>query len=479
MRLKKHPILKFKRKKKITFFYEGQPIIAYENEPIAAALHAAGITTLSESIRFHRARGFFCAIGKCASCVMEVDGVSNVRTCIVPATQGMKVKKQIKSKVSPEEFSGTKLFKKTPVIKTDFAIVGGGPAGLSAAIYAARFGIKPMIIEENFLMGGQLIKQTHKFFGSKSLYASIRGIDIAKILINDAQEKGVDIWTSSSVVGFFSGNTLGVIKEGRYYKVKAKTILISTGASEKSISFSGNDLPGVYGAGAIQTLMNVYGIIPGKKVLILGAGNIGVIVAYQLLQAGIEVVAVVEALPRIGAYIVHSAKLKRLGVPILTSHTISHVFGKDRVEQAEIVGINNKWQKIPGTEKRFNVDTVGLAVGLSPSVEILSQAGANMTYIPELGGYITLHNINMETSIPGTFIAGDISGIEEASSAMLEGRIAGLNASKKIIGENKEIEQEISKNQKELVGLREGPFGEKIRIGNQKLYKEAENNGIY
>lgn len=479
MRLEKHPILKFKRKKEITFFYEGQPIITYEDEPIAAALHATGITTLSESPRFHRDRGFFCAIGKCASCVMEVDGVSNVRTCIVPAKYGMKVKKQTEANIFSEEFSGSQIFKQTPVIKTDFAIVGGGPAGLSAAVYASRFGIKPLIIEENFLIGGQLIKQTHKFFGSKSHYASTRGIDIAKILINETQERGINIWTSSSVVGFYPGNILGVVKEGKYYKIEAKTILISTGASEKSILFPGNDLPGVYGAGAIQTLMNVYGIAPGKRALILGAGNIGVIVAYQLLQAGIEVVAVAEALPRIGAYIVHSAKLKRLGVPIFTSHTISYVFGKDKVEQAEIVEINHKWQKIQGTEKRLNVDTVGLAVGLSPSVEILSQAGAKMTYIPELGGHISLHNMNMETSIPRVFIAGDISGIEEASSAMLEGRIAGLNAAKKIIGKNKELEREIIKNQKELVELREGPFGEKIRIGNKKLYKEAKDNGIH
>jgi sarcosine oxidase subunit alpha len=85
------------------------------------------------------------------------------------------------------------------------------------------------------------------------------------------------------------------------------------------IPFKGNDIPGVYGAGAIQTLMNVYGIAPGKKVLMVGAGNIGVIVAYQLLQAGIEVAAVIEGLPRIGAYLVHSAKIKRLGVPIYTS----------------------------------------------------------------------------------------------------------------------------------------------------------------
>ena len=479
MRLNKHPILEFKRKKKVTIFFEDQPVEAFEGEPVGAALHAAGVTTLSDSLKFHRPRGFFCAIGKCASCIMEVDEVLNVKTCIEPVKDGMRVKKQSDSKILPVEFSGASKFKETPIFETDFAIVGGGPAGLSAAVYAAKNGIKPLIIEENFLLGGQLIKQTHKFFGSRSHYANVRGIDIAKILIDEADKNGVDNWTSSSVIGYYPDHILGVIKERKYFKVKARTILVATGASEKMIPFPGNDMPGVYGAGAIQTLMNVFGIPPGKKVLMVGAGNIGVIVAYQLLQAGIEVAAVCEALPRVGSYLVHSAKLRRLGVPIYTSHTISRVWGKDKVEGAEIVEIDENWQRIPGTEKDFDLDTVGLAVGLSPSVEILSQAGAKTGYFPELGGHVSLHDANMETSIPGIYIAGDNSGIEEASSAMMEGRIAGLSAAEKILGRKNKIVKEREENQKELEELRKGPFGEKIRIGNKKLLDEAKKNGLY
>ena len=478
MRIDKHPILEFAREKKITFYYEGQPVTAYEGESITAALHAAGITTLSESFRFHRPRGLYCAIGKCASCIMEVDGVPNMRTCIIPVKEGMRVKPQSKSMVPPEAFTGYPEFKETPTIEIDFAIVGGGPAGLSAALYAARYGIKPLIIEENFLLGGQLIKQTHKFFGSRSHYAGVRGIDIAGILIKEARKKEIETWTSSSVIGYYPGNILGVERQGKYVRVKAKTILIATGASEKMVPFIGNDLPGVYGAGAIQTLMNVYGITPGEKVLMVGAGNIGVIVAYQLLQAGVEVAAVIEGLPRIGAYLVHSAKIKRLGVPIYTSHTISRVFGSSHVQGAEAVEVDKQWQPMAGTEKKFDCDTVGLAVGLSPSIEILSQAGAKQTYIPELGGYINLHNENMETSLPGVFVAGDISGIEEASSAMMEGRIAGLSAAKKVSGGSPELIEEREKNRLELKELREGPFGEKIRSGNQKLEEEARKNGL-
>ncbi len=478
MRLTKHPILDFERKKKVTFYYEGQPIEAYEGEPIAAALHSAGITTLSHSLRFNRPRGLFCAIGKCAACVMEVDGAPNVRTCIVPAKEGMQVKPQNKSQVEPLDFKGLSTYKEPPVIDTDFAIVGGGPAGLSAAVYASRFGVKPLIIEENFLMGGQLIKQTHKFFGSSSHHASVRGVDIATLLMKEAQERNVEMWSSSSVIGLYPDNTLGVVKDDRYYKVRAKTILVATGASEKMITFPGNDLPGVYGAGAIQTLMNVYGIVPGQKVLMVGAGNIGVIVGYQLLQAGIDVVAVVEALPRVGAYMVHSAKMQRLGIPIYTTHTIKKVWGKDRVEGAEIVQLDKNWQQVPGTEKTFDVDTIGLAVGLSPSVEILLQGGAEIAYIPELGGYVAMRNRNMETSLPGVFVAGDAAGIEEASSAMMEGRIAGLTAAEKINGSSPELDEERNKNKKELDDLRDGPFGEKTNLGNEKLYKEGEQYGL-
>jgi sarcosine oxidase subunit alpha len=409
---------------------------------------------------------------------MEVNGVPNVRTCIIPVEEGMQVKPQSKAEVSSDATFQHPIFRDVPVVEKDFVIVGGGPAGLSAALYAKKYGISPLIVEENFLMGGQLIKQTHKFFGSRSHYAGIRGIDIAQILIKDLQKEEIETWTSSSVIGYYPDNILGVVKEGRYIKVKAKAILIATGASEKMVPFLGNDLPGVYGAGAIQTLTNVYGIAPGQRVIMVGAGNIGVIVAYQLLQANIDVAAVVEALPRVGAYMVHSAKLKRLGVPIFTGHTIANVMGAGHVEGAKIVAIDDKWQPISGSEKTFELDTIGLAVGLSPSIEILSQAGAKQAFIPELGGYINLHNHNLETSLPGVFVAGDIAGIEEASSAMMEGRIAGLSAAERIIGANKELQKERQHNHQELAGLREGPFGEKIRQGTKKLYLEAEKHGL-
>ena len=473
MHIKQHPILTFERKERITFSYNGKSLKAYAGETIAAALHANGIKVLSHSLRYHRPRGFFCAIGKCSSCMMEVDAIPNVKTCMVLVREGMTVcsqsgwgkLKKLESDTAPGDFE-------LPVLKTDIAVIGGGPAGLSAAQYASKFGAGIMVFDENPRMGGQLIKQTHMFFGSKEHHAKTRGMDIGKKLLA-SMGRTVSLFPEAPVVGFYPPFQLAVMKDRRLHQVHAKKIIVATGASENMLAFPNNDLPGVYGAGAVQTLMNVHGILPGKKVLMIGAGNIGVIVSYQLLQAGVEVKAVVEALPVIGAYQVHASKIRRCGVPILTGHTIKEALGRDKVEGAVIVQLDDRWKEIPGTERHLEVDTICLAVGLSPSSEIFAQAGCRMAHIPELGGEIPWRNENMETSVKGLYVAGDVAGIEEASSAMLEGRLAGLDSVEKCSGPSPEISALKKETRQSLKALRAGPFGEKTRIGEQKLAREA------
>ncbi|MCX8014424.1 MAG: FAD-dependent oxidoreductase, partial [candidate division WOR-3 bacterium] len=213
----------------------------------------------------------------------------------------------------------------------EIAIVGAGPAGLSAGIVSAELGAKVVIIDDNPVVGGQLIKQTHKFFGSKSHYCGVRGIDIAQILAQKIQHPNITLLLDATVIGYFENNILGVVQKDRFHKIYAPQIIFATGAQENLIAFPNNDLPGVYGAGAVQTLMNVHGVLPGKRALMVGSGNIGLIVSYQMLQAGIEVVCVIEIMPKIGGYHVHAAKLQRAGVPILTSYTIKYALGKDWV----------------------------------------------------------------------------------------------------------------------------------------------------
>lgn len=356
--------------------------------------------------------------------------------------------------------------------ETDIAIIGGGPAGLSAAIYAASLGARVTLVDDGLELGGQLIKQTHKFFGSEKQFAGIRGIEIAKKMIQDIKEyDNVEVIANATVTGYYEDDVITIVQGVNgdiFKKLKANRIILATGASENMLPFVNNDLPGVYGAGAVQTLMNLYGVVPGNNILMIGAGNIGLIVSYQLLQAGIKVEAIVEALPRIGGYLVHASKIRRLGVPIYTSHTLKEVYGTDCVEKVVISEIDKNFEFIPGTEKEIKVDTVCLAVGLSPLSDLLWQAGCQMKYIPELCGYVALRDDNMKTTKDKIYIAGDVAGIEEASSAMLEGQIAGLNAAVSLGYKCDNYKKQDEKLKAELKELRDNPLSEKIKIGIEK-----------
>lgn len=354
---------------------------------------------------------------------------------------------------------------------TEIAVVGGGPAGLSAAINAAASGARVMVIDRNSRLGGQLVKQTHMFFGSQKQYASVRGIDIAEILKNELLKyrENVEIMTDATVIGLYEDGVLTVEKDGKYLKIKPQSIIVATGASEKFLAFPNNDLPGIYGAGAVQTLMNVYGVAPGDNVLMVGAGNIGLIVSYQLMQAGIKVKAVIDAAPKIGGYLVHASKIRRMGVPILTSHTVKYAHGKDKLEKVTIWKLDEKWQPIPGTELDIDADVMCISVGLSPLAELLWQIGCEMKYIGELGGHVPLRNEELMTSVNGIYVAGDVAGVEEASSAMVEGRLAGLCAAKNLGYKPENFNTLKEDYLEQLNSLRSGPVGEKIRRGLEQL----------
>ncbi|MEW6662043.1 MAG: NAD(P)/FAD-dependent oxidoreductase [Bacillota bacterium] len=355
--------------------------------------------------------------------------------------------------------------------RTEIAIIGAGPAGLSAAKSAAAMGAAVTLIDRSFKPGGQLVKQTHAFFGSEKEYASVRGVDIAGILCRDLEAGGrVELMLNATVLGYYQDDgVLAIEQDEKFIKLKADRIIIATGASERTLAFPNNDLPGVYGAGAVQTLMNEHGVMPGRKVLMVGAGNIGLIVSYQLLQAGVAVAAIIDAAPKIGGYLVHAAKVRRMGIPILVSHTIKTAHGQEWVEGATIWQLDANWAPVPGTEKFLDVDVICIAVGLSPLAELLWQAGCQMRFVPELGGHVPVRTEALETTVPGIFVAGDVAGVEEASSAMVEGRLAGLCAAASLGYKKPEFDDLYGEAQKQLASLRSGPAGAKIRAGLARL----------
>ncbi len=362
------------------------------------------------------------------------------------------------------------------MIKTELAIVGAGPAGLSAAIEARRAGVDVLLIDENARPGGQLFKQIHKFFGSRAHKAGTRGVNIGTELLRESDELGINTWLKGEVCGIEEGHNLWVVRDRSCSEiVKAKKIILATGATENAVTFPGWDLPGVMGAGAAQTMINVNRVLPGKKVVMLGSGNVGVIVAYQLLQAGAEVVAVLEAAPKLGGYGVHTAKVSRAGVVFFVSHTIRQAFGTDHVEAVEIVELDNSFNQVFGTERILDVDTVCLATGLTPLTELAWLAGCEFNFVPALGGHLPVHDDKMHTTQPDIFIAGDISGIEEASTAMEEGRLAGINVAAEL-GYISENEAKIRSDEiwDSLNSLRSGYFGQKRRDSKDLMLQNGK-----
>jgi thioredoxin reductase len=371
-----------------------------------------------------------------------------------------------------------------PGTTTEIAIVGAGAAGLTAAIEARRAGAQVTVIDENRRPGGQLFKQLHKFFGSASHRAGTRGFDIGEELLGDSENLGVSVQLDTVCWGLFERNRLALEHDGKGDLLHFKKLVLATGASEKPLAFPGCTLPGVMGAGAAQTLVNVHRVLPGRRVLMVGAGNVGLIVSYQLLQAGADVVAVIEGLPEIGGYGVHACKIRRAGVPIHISHTILRADGEESVMSATIAQVDETWQPIEGTSQSLDVDTVCMAVGLSPMSELAWLAGCKFRYVPALGGHIPIHNQDMQTTVPDVYVAGDIAGIEEASTAMEEGRLAGLAAAEVLGYCSEETEQRKLDAHLALRDLRAGPFGDerhqaKLRIQEaytQHLERQADKS---
>lgn len=235
--------------------------------------------------------------------------------------------------------------------------------------------------------------------------AGTRGYEIAGSLARQAADAGVEFWPDTVAYGIFKEG-VGLVRGEQGYIVKAGKTIVAAGGSEDPVAFPGSTLPGVMTAGAAQTLVNVHRVLPGRRIVILGSGNVGLILAYQLLQAGADVAAVIERAERIGGYGVHAAKIRRAGVPILTGSTVVAAEGTESLERLHVASVAADGSVVPGSEQTIEADTLCLAVGMSPLTELLWQAGADFDYIAELGGFVPLHDSRMESTVPGLYVAG-------------------------------------------------------------------------
>jgi sarcosine oxidase subunit alpha len=331
----------------------------------------------------------------------------------------------------------------------DVAIVGGGPAGLCAALEASRSAASVALFDENPVLGGQLVKQTHKFFGAQEHYSGRRGFEIAELLRDEARASAVEVFTGTKIWSIDENQTLWVNKGELSGSIQAKAIILACGAKEKAVFFPGWTKPGVLYAGALQTLVNLWGVAPGERVLILGAGNVGLIIAYQLVQAGLRVAGIIEKRAGIGGFQVHANRVKRLGIPIFFNAELLEAGGLEQVEEATI-GLGRERMTV-------KADVICIAAGMSPQVELLRAAGCDLRYDASLGGYLPKHDESLRVDERNIFVCGDMCGIEEASIAMEEGRLAALSALRRLsLGATAELEAGARGTVRRLQELRSG-----------------------
>lgn len=426
-RIDRHPILRVEPRPLSHFYWKGKPLKFLEGETIASALFAGGIRVFGHHPRDTAPQGIFCANGQCAQCLVLADGVP-LKSCMTLARPGMHVEPVEGLPTLPEwslRHGPSQAESPTEEVDAEVLIIGGGPAGLSAALELGRRGIGVLLVDDKERLGGKLVLQTHRFFGSlDAVYAGTRGIDIAARLEHELRAiPNVRIWLRSTALAVFSDHKIGVLVEGRRYVLVSPRVLLSaSGAREKNLAFPGNTLPGVYGAGAFQTLVNRDLVRPARRLFIVGGGNVGLIAGYHALQAGIPVVGLAEVMPECGGYKVHRDKLARLGVPIYTSHTVVSADGRESVESVTIARVNGKFEPVGGSERSFACDTVLIAVGLDPVNEFHKKAG-------EFG--------------MAAYAAGDAEEIAEASAAIFSGKIRGLEIARGLGREIREIGREL------------------------------------
>jgi sarcosine oxidase subunit alpha len=405
LRIERHPVLDPLPDRWVSFTFNGRNLRGRKGEAVSSAIFAAGIHVFGHHHKDQSPQGIFCANGQCSQCTLVIDGVP-MKSCIIPLEEGM----VITSLEGLPELSDTKIagsVERPQILETDVLILGAGPSGMAAAIELGRSGIQTVIVDDKNRLGGKLVLQTHKFFGSQEdCYAGTRGTEIAILLARQISElRDVEVWLESVVLGVFCDGTIGVRHPSGYRIVKPRHLLVATGAREKSLPFPGCTLPGVYGAGAFQTEVNRDLIRCSRRVFVVGGGNVGLIGAYHALQAEMTVVGLAEAMPVCGGYKVHADKILRLGVPIYTGHSVLAAHGGERLEAVTITGVDGDFLPVQGTEKTFAIDTLLIAVGLDPVNEF----------------YLKAREFGLNS-----WIAGDAEEIAEASSAMFTGKIRGM-----------------------------------------------------
>ncbi|NJE01726.1 FAD-dependent oxidoreductase [Thermococcus sp. JdF3] len=346
------------------------------------------------------------------------------------------------------------MFPGIPMLNYDVVVIGGGPAGMAAAVRAKELGLNVLLLDENDYLGGILPQCIHPGFGLHYFREELTGPEFAARLARKMVELGVEYKTAARVLEIKNYSDLEKVviftSPSGAYQVWARAVIYAAGARERhafEIGIVGDRVAGIYTAGEAQTLMDIYGVMPGREVVIVGSGDVGLIMARRFALEGAKVKAVIELMPYPGGLARNVMILRDFDIPLYLSHKVVEVRGRGRVERVKVVKVDENLREIPGSEFWIEADTLIVSAGLVPSVKKLTAIGVEID--PSTGGPVV--NDRLETSVPGVFVAGNALLINDLVDYVAEqGELAAEGAKEFVenggIGSRKWVKVEKGEN---------------------------------
>lgn len=463
-RLPKSPTQRITRDREMLFTYRGKPMKGLAGDTIATALYANGVRIFSRSMKYHRPRGLYNLDGLSSHCLMTVDGEPNIRGCRTPLRDGMAVTPQnvlgtpewdlmsvmqLLGFAMPAGFYYKVLHKPSWVwpyaqevirraaglgridpdkpdaiyenrfLNAEVCVIGGGPAGMEAALAAAKGGVRVILIERSAHLGGSF---------DYRLIPVVPAIPAYRYAARLAEEvkacENIQVFCSTAATAIYQSNQVTAVQQGgladhfreTYLEIRARSVVVSTGATERPLLFENNDLPGIMQAGCAHQLIHTYGLKPGDRAILSGAHDGMLELACDLAGVGVEVAAVADARAS-GFDEALAARVRQLSIPFYPGYAVSKAHGFRRVK-----GVTLKPLASGRDVRRLSADLLVASAGEAPLSQLLQVAGARMAYNAGCAKFLPMR-------LPqGVYAAGRVMGVENVSTILAQGRVAGLAA---------------------------------------------------